>query len=288
MQAGEQEADPVARARTASSEGFRPVRTSSPHAAAATRRFLAVNASASRTAGAHCFCITPLNRSHVGNAHVLRSSFCFAAILPPAGVLHRTYPGLLGTGSLMHMSTCLSLDSMAVSRDKSAGANPRLAQSHAYPAAAADSGKSPHTNPSSVCRESQAGTLLLSHSAPLTASGVRRLGHPYTITVCALDGSLGAPMCLIWRHTGILCSDQCAVAQIAVTSRAETVAPMPLFTAGGQSVPVLSGNTSTFMGGQSAAAFHSSAGGQEGQVPEASLRPTSRPTPGKLTQILAI
>ena len=176
------------------------MRTSSPHAAAATRRFLAVNASASRTAGARCCCITPLNRPHISDAHVLRSSFCFAAILLPASVLHRKYPGRLGTGSLMHMSTCLSLDSMGVSRDKPAGANPRLAQSHAYPAAAADSGKSPHTTPSSVCRESQAGTLLLSHSAPLTALGVRRLGHPYTITVCALDGRLGAPMCLNLRE----------------------------------------------------------------------------------------
>ncbi|CAK0784807.1 hypothetical protein CVIRNUC_008011 [Coccomyxa viridis] len=145
--AGEQEADPVARARTASSEGFRPVRTSSPHAAAATRRFLAVNASASRTAG--------------------------------------------------------------------------------------------------TSRQAQ---------TPASPNRMRTLQQQQTA--------------------------------IAVTSRAETVAPMPLFTAGGQSVPVLSGNTSTFMGGQSAAAFHSSASGQEGQVPEASLRPTSRPTPGKAHEAL--
>ena len=66
--------------------------------------------------------------------------------------------------------------------------------------------------------------------------------------------------------------------QTAVTSRADAPAPMPLFSAGGQSAfgspqtaPMFSGNTST--------AFP---GNQEGvSAPEgATLRPTSRPTPG--------
>ena len=78
-----------------------------------------------------------------------------------------------------------------------------------------------------------------------------------------------------------------SVVQTAATSRAEASTSMPLLTAGGQNVPVFSGNTSSFLGGQSDAGFLSSACGQEGQVPEASLRPTSRPTPGKDTQSLA-
>ncbi len=47
----------VGRTRTTSSEGYQAARNSSPHAAAATRRFLTVNtsiASMSRTAGEAC------------------------------------------------------------------------------------------------------------------------------------------------------------------------------------------------------------------------------------------
>ena len=41
----------ITRSRTSTTEGYQATRTSSPHAAAATRRFLAVNTSTSRAAG---------------------------------------------------------------------------------------------------------------------------------------------------------------------------------------------------------------------------------------------
>jgi hypothetical protein len=68
------------------------------------------------------------------------------------------------------------------------------------------------------------------------------------------------------------------VVQTAVISRADAPAPMPLFSDGGQSAfgspqtaPVFSGNTST--------AFPSNQDGVSAP-PGATLRPTSRPTPG--------
>lgn len=57
LQTGEHAPDPVASRRTTSSESYQATRVSSPHAAAATRRFLAVNSSMSRPAGGPCCCL---------------------------------------------------------------------------------------------------------------------------------------------------------------------------------------------------------------------------------------
>ena len=61
IQAGEHEADPVVktRSRITTSDAYQATRVSSPHAAAATRRFLAVNTSTSRAAGEALICLAP-------------------------------------------------------------------------------------------------------------------------------------------------------------------------------------------------------------------------------------
>lgn len=48
----------VTRSRITTTDGYQAARTSSPHAAAATRRFLAVNTSTSRAAGKAPHCLS--------------------------------------------------------------------------------------------------------------------------------------------------------------------------------------------------------------------------------------
>ena len=74
----------VGRTRTTSSEGYQATRNSSPHAAAATRRFLTVNASTasiSRTAGEACCFQTALQLMYC-NWSLLPRPACSTSWLP--------------------------------------------------------------------------------------------------------------------------------------------------------------------------------------------------------------
>ena len=90
VQAGEQEADPIARARTTSSEGRGPARTSSPHQALP-------GSQRQRVPDRRCALrILRKVSGFISEIHI--------SLPAPAGVLHGKDAGLLRTGSLMHTS----------------------------------------------------------------------------------------------------------------------------------------------------------------------------------------